>query len=68
MDIPKSSIKWLVGRLHVGTPDTDIERDIAERCRKGTPAQVKACVTYALKCHRDNQKLYRLVMGGNHAN
>ena len=64
MDIPKQSIKWLVGRVHVGTPDAEVEADIRRRCSKATPAQLKACIKFALKCHHDNRGLYNFVTGG----
>jgi len=56
--VPKQSISWLLGRVHVSTPDSEVEADIRRRCSALTPAQRNACVKYALKCHRDNQALF----------
>lgn len=63
--IPEASIRWLIGRVHVGTSDAEIEADMLRRCAKATTAQQKACVKYALKCHRENQALYGYVMSGH---
>ena len=56
--VPQASIRWLVGRVHVSTPDAVVEADIRCRCSKATEAQRNACVKHALKCHRDNQALF----------
>lgn len=59
-----AQIRWLMGRVHVGTSNAEVERDIRERCTKAgaTEAQTAECVAYALKCHKDNRKLYNHVM------
>ena len=64
--VPEGSIRWLLGRVHVSTPDSEVEADIRRRCSKttATEAQRKACVKYALKCHRENQALYCRVIYG----
>ena len=62
--VPEGSIRWLLGRVHVSTPDAEVEADIRLTCSKATEAQRKACVKYALKCHRENQALYCRVIYG----
>jgi len=63
--VPRSAIAWIVGRMHVGTPDAAVESAIRGRIRKGTSERtIKACVKYALRCHTANRKLYSRVMGG----
>ena len=62
--VPQASIRWLLGRVHVGTPDTEVEADIRRRCTVCTEAQRKAIVKYALKCHHENQGLYNRVVSG----
>jgi len=64
IEIPKQSLRWLVGRLHVGTPDSEVEADIRRRCSTATEAQRNACVKYALKCHAENRNLYSRVVSG----
>lgn len=65
--VPQQSIRWLMGRVHVGTSDAEVEADIRRRFAKNvgmTEKQVAACVAYALDCHRENQWLYSAVMSG----
>jgi hypothetical protein len=64
--VPQGPIRWLMGRVHVGTPDVEIEADIRRRMVKNNPTeeQMRACVDYALACHRENQGLYHTVMTG----
>ncbi len=68
MQIPKQSIEWLVARIHVSVPDEEVARDMRRRVRIGTPnvtdAVEKRIVKYALKCHHENQGLYRAVVSG----
>jgi len=63
--VPKGAISFIVGRLHVGTSDAEVEANITKRTAKLTPAQQRKCVAYALKCHHENQGLYDLVMRGH---
>jgi hypothetical protein len=65
VEIPEASIRWLIGRVHVGTSDAEIEADMIRRCSTATPQQKRACIKYALKCHRENQALYDHVMSGH---
>lgn len=64
---PRYDLKWLMGRVHVGTPDSEVETDIRQRCEKsGFPAKITAeSVKYALICHHENKGLYRHVMRGS---
>jgi len=62
--VPQQSIRWLMGRVHVGTPDAEVEADMRKRCSKATEEQAAACVEFALACHHENQGLYRSVMSG----
>ena len=67
VETPRGDIHWLMGRVHVGTPDAEIEADIRGRCTDPayTPEIVQEAVDYALICHRENQGLYRYVMTGS---
>lgn len=64
--VPQREIFWLMGRIHVGTPDSEVEANIRRRLEgnKPTEKQVAACIDYALACHRENQELYRKVTSG----
>lgn len=62
--VPQGSIRWLMGRVHVGTPDAEVEADIRKRLPDATEEQKVECVKYALACHRENQDLYHAVMTG----
>jgi hypothetical protein len=67
LQIPKQTIAWIVARFHVNTPDAEIKADIlrrTKRCPSWSPDYVKAAQDYAIKCHRQNQALYRDVMTG----
>ena len=64
-EIPEGHIEWLVNRLHVSTPDREVERLMRSRIADGTSALTSdAIVKYALKVHHSNQRLYNDVMGG----
>ena len=62
---PRNDIRWLMGRVHVGTSDAEIEADIRARCSDPayTPEIIQEAIDYALLCHRENQNLYARVMG-----
>lgn len=65
--VPQFDIRWLVGRMHVGTPDSEIAADIARRLAKNpkaTEEMIAECVAFALHCHHENGRLYRDVMRG----
>lgn len=67
MKTPKAEIFWIVGRIHVGTPDNEIIDNFRARCKRAgaSPQLTSAVIRYALKCHRDNQALYaRVTRGG----
>jgi hypothetical protein len=70
MDIPKQQISYLVGKLHVGESDDKVRALIQSRTKghpNWTPALVRKAQAYGVKVHRDNQRLYAMVMGGNFA-
>lgn len=64
--VPKKQIEWIMGNVHVGTPDAEVVADWQKRCARAklAPALAKACIAYALKIHRKNQDLYNAVMSG----
>ena len=62
--VPQGSIRWLMGRVHVGTPDAEVEADMRRRCAKATKEQTAACVAFALACHKENRELYAAVVSG----
>lgn len=64
--VPYSTIRWVVNRLHVGTPDAEVTRDITDRAEQvdATGPEAREMVRYALAVHRDNQRTYRSVMSG----
>jgi Na+-transporting methylmalonyl-CoA/oxaloacetate decarboxylase gamma subunit len=64
--VPQASIRWLMGRVHVGTPDAEVEADMRRRCAKtnATEQEIAAIVAFAIACHRENQGLYNAVMSG----
>ena len=74
--VPKQSIAWLMARIHVGTSDAEVAADIRRRFERTMrdscfekndvmERRIKACITYALKCHHDNGALYTRVMRGD---
>lgn len=72
MEIPKQQIRFIVDRMHVGTPDEEIRADIRRRTstKKAaamgwTPAKIKAAEDYAVKVMNENRKMYAYVMGGS---
>lgn len=62
----RSAIQWIVNRLHVSTPDDEVETFIRERCAnaKFTKLQTDWCVKVALKQHDINRDLYMRVISG----
>jgi hypothetical protein len=64
--LPRYDLKWFMGRVHVGTPDSEVEADIRRRCAAWPPRMIGQAVAYALECHKANQGLYRYVMGGSY--
>ncbi len=64
--VPRGDINWLMGRVHVGTDETEIAADIRKRCTAPgyTPAIVRQSIAYALECHKRNRDLYSRVMRG----
>lgn len=62
--IPKGQIEWLVDRLHVGTSDEDVEKEIRKRATGGawTPAKVRQAVAHAVAHHRRNRGIFTKVV------
>jgi hypothetical protein len=59
------TLEWLVGRLHVGTPDAEVRAEIRRRLAAGvSTAERKRIVDAAVRIHRRNRRLYARVMGG----
>ena len=59
--VPRNDIRWLMGRVHVGTCAAEIEADIRDRCAKNpafTPSLIKQSIAYALECHKRNRALF----------
>lgn len=72
----ESAIRFLLGRVHVGTPAETVRADFERRVRNGkatgpdaialgTETCVEAITTYALALHRHNGRTYRRVMRGS---
>ena len=61
--VPRGDIHWLMGRVHVGTPDTEVAADIRKRCTAPgyTSSIVRQSIAYALECHKRNRALRALV-------
>lgn len=65
--VPRGLIKWLMARVHVGTPKAEIVADIERRCAGNpafTPALVRQSIAFALACHNENRALFNHVMRG----
>ncbi len=64
--IPYGAVRWLMGRVHVGTPDVQVVAEFAHRSHGSgaTPAEVCEVVRYALACHAENRNTYSVVMSG----
>ncbi len=63
--IPKSMIRWHVGRLHIATSDDEIIADFTARFDKSSASdyQKRRIVQYALACHhrsQDTVSMFRL--------
>ena len=68
VQVPRADVRWLMGRIHVGTPDAEVAADIRGRCEGQpgyTPAVIRQTVAFALECHRRNRGEYRRVMRGD---
>lgn len=69
--VPYASLRWLVDRLHVGTPDAEVSTLIASRIEKArakgaafSEAEARESVRFALAVHEDNRNTFRRVMRG----
>ena len=70
--VPTESVRWLLGRIHCGTPDAEVKADAMKRAnaakwfgRPLTAAQKKKVVDAFLKAHHENQRSYCDVMSGS---
>ena len=59
----KRQVRWLIDRLHVSTPDSEVANDIATRLEGQDPYLAAQATVYALECHRANRDQYHAVMG-----
>lgn len=62
----KNGIRWLMGRVHVGTPAEEVADDMRARAKRaghGT-AMASAIVRFALAEHERNGQEYAAVMSG----
>lgn len=59
-------IRMVVGNMHVGTPNSEVEANFRARCAKAgySEAFTKKVVAAALYVHHQNIKMYNDVMGG----
>jgi len=62
-------LRWLVDRLHVSTPDSEVEAEIRSRCvvarEKGAEIELdkeEEWVVEAVRIHRENRKLHDFVV------
>lgn len=60
------AVGWLVDRLHVSTPDEEVEADMRTRARRAsmTPEESSSLVSTALDRHHQNQRDYQAVVSG----
>jgi hypothetical protein len=59
------TLEWLVGRMHVGTPDAEVREYVARRLRVDVEARERAKILRrAVTIHRRNRRLYMDVMSG----
>jgi hypothetical protein len=70
--VPTESVRWLMGKVHCGTPDSEVKADAMKRANKAnwfgkplTAAQKKKVVDAFLKAHHENQRMYCNVMTGS---
>jgi hypothetical protein len=65
VEVPRNDIRWLMGRVHVATPDAQVADDIRMRCIGPgySAAVIRQSIAYALECHKRNRALYAFVTG-----
>ena len=67
--VPIFQIDWILNRVHVGTPDDDIESNFRGRLARADMAHPKQLaddvIRYALWRHAENGAEYRWVIGGH---
>lgn len=64
--LPRNDIRFLVHRMHCGTPIDEVKATIRQRAiASNIPARMlNTCEAYAECVHREQQATYRYVMGG----
>jgi hypothetical protein len=69
--VPLTQVRWLMGRVHVGTPDAEVMADAEARADKArwndkplTASQKAKVVASFLAVHRENQRLATAVALG----
>ena len=69
--VPLTQVRWLMGRVHVGTPDAEVIADAEARAEKArwngkplTANQRQKLVDAFLTVHRENQRLSTAVALG----
>jgi hypothetical protein len=64
--VPVGTIKYLVGNLHVGTPDTQVRELFRGKCQKAGASEriAERCGRVAVGQHHRNVKLYIQVQRG----
>ena len=60
----KAQIRWLMGRVHVGTSRCQVARQFLKRSAKHKKTTRFAVTRYALECHEANRTLYDYVTKG----
>jgi hypothetical protein len=66
LDIPRGQIRQIVGALYVGKSDEYVKAQIRERATRAgwLESDIDRAERYAVRCHRENQRLYKAVMTG----
>lgn len=63
-----ANLRWLLGRIHVSTPDAEVEADIRRRLEGKVFARgeitIRSWVRAALAIHHANQRTYSYVASG----
>lgn len=63
--IPYGQIQWLVDKMHVGTSDEDVTKDLVARMDGWNDREKQAAIEFALKVHAHNRNLFHQVNTGN---
>lgn len=63
-----STVRWLVNRMHVGTPNRELLKDIRERTKGQSRHVRRYAYAAALNAHNANRGLYADVMNAELGN